>query len=241
MSRFFGPEHRFQKPGIAFEPDCRYNFQAGVNQLLNAIRPTLGPYPRYVAIEELSSDKNKPPEILDNGGLIARRIIEISGADADVGAMFVRQMLWRLHETVGDGTATAAVLFQTIYNEGLRYLAAGGNAMLLRRHLESGLRLILTELERLTTPVAGQKQLAQIARTVCYDPPLAEMLGEIFDIIGEYGRLELRSGRSRSLEREYFEGMYWEWGPGLAPDDQRSSSIQDRPGRCRHSDQRFDD
>jgi hypothetical protein len=58
----------------------------------------------------------------------------------------------------------------------------------------------------------GKEKLAQAAETICYNPPLAEMLGEIFDIIGEYGHLEIRSGRSRELEREYVEGMYWDGG-----------------------------
>jgi chaperonin GroEL len=126
--------------------------------------------------------------------------------------MYVRQMLWRVHETVGDGTATAAVLFQVTYNEGLRYIAAGGNAMLLRRHLETGLKLILERLNCMTIRVQGKEKLAQIARSICYDQALGQMLGEIFDIIGEYGHLETRSGRSLRLEREYVEGMYWKGG-----------------------------
>ena len=74
---------------------------------------------------------------------IARRIIQIPNRDEDMGAMFVRHMLWRLHEKVGDGTVTAAVIFQSIYNQGLRYLVSGGNAMRLRHYLEAGLRVIL--------------------------------------------------------------------------------------------------
>jgi chaperonin GroEL len=152
------------------------------------------------------------PEILDVGGTIARRIVQISDRDADVGAMLVRQMLWELHEDVGDGTATAAVLFQSIYNAGVRYITAGGNAMILRRHLEDALRVVLDTLGDMAVPVEGKEELAEIAESICYDPPLADMLGEIFDIIGEYGRLEVRKGRGRGLQREYLEGMYWEEG-----------------------------
>ncbi|MBN1287599.1 MAG: hypothetical protein JXB47_19515 [Anaerolineae bacterium] len=177
--------------------------------MIDAIRPTLGPRPRNVAVNDALKSKI---EILDDGGSIARRIISLPDRDADVGAMYLRHMLWRLHEDVGDGTATAAVIFQTIFNEGLRYITAGGNAQRIRHYLEQGMRLILDTLSTMTAPVEGKAELAKIAQTICYDPPMAAMLGEIFDIIGEYGRLELRAGRSRALEREYVEGMYWDGG-----------------------------
>jgi len=101
--------------------------------MVDAVRPTLGPRPRIVAIDRIL-DK-KMPEMLDNGGIIARRIIQLADRDEDVGAMFVRDMLWTLHDQVGDGTATAAILLQSVYNGGIRYLASGGNATRLQHHL----------------------------------------------------------------------------------------------------------
>jgi chaperonin GroEL len=178
--------------------------------MVNAIRPTLGPRPRIVAIDRTLDDKM--PEMLDNGGIIARRIIQLAGRNEDVGAMFVRDMLWTLHDQVGDGTATAAVLLQSVFNQGVRYLVSGGNATRLHHHLEQGMHLILNELSRLSTSVSGQDQLAQVAQSICYDPPMAKLMGEIFDIVGEYGRLEIRPGRTRDDEREYVEGMYWDRG-----------------------------
>jgi chaperonin GroEL len=129
-----------------------------------------------------------------------------------MGAMYVRQMLWQLHERTGDGTATAAVMFEVIFDEGRRYVAAGGDAMALRRALEEAAPLIQDELSRQTIQIQGKERLAQAAEAICHDPPLAQMLGEIFDIVGEYGRLDIRPGRSRALEREYADGMYWEGG-----------------------------
>jgi chaperonin GroEL len=123
--------------------------------------------------------------------------------------MYLRQILWKLHETTGDGTATAAVMFETIFNRGARYIATGGDAMSLRRHLEKATELILDELNDMTVQIRGKENLSGLAETICYDPPLARMLGEIFDIIGPDGILDIRSGRSRDLEREYVEGMYW--------------------------------
>jgi chaperonin GroEL len=185
--------------------------QRGINWMLNAIRPTLGPLPGIVALERNSS-RNEAPELMDNAALTARRVIELADRDADMGAMLLRGMLWRVHQSAGDGSATAAVLFGSVYNEALRYITAGGNAMQLRRHLDRGMRVVLEGLTAMSKPVEGQARLTEVAQAICYDPPLAHMLGEIFDIIGEYGQFEMREGRTRDLEREYVEGVYWDGG-----------------------------
>jgi chaperonin GroEL len=199
-----------QTCGVVFQPHVHLRLQQGVNCMANAIRPTLGPLARTVCIERILP--GKPPELLDSGGTIAKRILQIPGRDADMGAMFVRDMLWKLEDKTGDGTATAAILFQSIYNQGLGYLAAGGNAMRLRTHLEAGLRLVLRELETISRPLSGQEQLARFAETVCYDAHLSGILGEVFDILGAFGRLEIRSGRGREITREYVQGVFWEEG-----------------------------
>ena len=203
------PPKDFQRPGVLFQPAASRSMQRGINKILKAIRPTLGPYPRYVAIEPIAN-RNNIPERLDSGGTIARRIIQIQNRDEDVGAMFIRNVLFSMQEKVGDGTATAAVLFQSIFNDSLYYLVNGGNAMRLRTFLDEAVKLILDELDLQIIRLRGKKQLAGLAATITNDPDIATYLGEIFDIIGEYGRLEIRNGRSREIEREYVEGIYWD-------------------------------
>ncbi len=195
---------------VVFQPNTWQGMQRGANQIVNAVRPTLGPRPRVVAMAPEVGDSR--PELYDNGGDIARRIIQVRGRDEDVGAMLIRDLLWRLQNQVGDGTATAAVLFGAVYSEGIRYLTAGGNARRLQTHLENGLQIMLAELTAMTRTVAGKGELAHLAESMSYDPELSRYMGEIFDIIGTHGRLEIRKGRSREIEREYVEGMYWERG-----------------------------
>src|SRR5690606_38942762 len=146
-------------PGVVFASRAREGMQRGVNQLVDAVRPTLGPCPRVVAVE--NTFRHRTPELLDNAGVITRRIIELPDRDADVGAMLLRHTLWRVHEEAGDGTATAAILFQAVYNRGMTYLAAGGDGQRLRRYLERGLAAILAEIDRQTIPVQGQAQLTE--------------------------------------------------------------------------------
>jgi len=196
---------------VILQPTTYERMREGITRMVNVVRPTLGPLPRIVALERTMSDK--APELLDDGGVILRRIIQIEDKDQDMGAMLIRQLLWRMHEETGDGTATAAVMLQSVFDQGIRHIAAGGNAMILRRNLEKGLPLILNQLDQVAVPVEGEDQLTRIAESICYDAELARLLGEIFDIIGEYGQLETRSGRSRELEREYVEGMYWKSQP----------------------------
>lgn len=205
------PEKKnWQTPRVVFQPLVHQGMRRGITQLVNAIRPTLGPLPRVVVNK--TGVESSPTEYLDDGAVIARRIVQLPNREEDMGAMYLRQMLWELHETSGDGTATAAVMFETIFYQGVRYLVSGGNAMLLRHHLEKATELILNQLGKMTIHIQGREKLSKLAETICYDPPLACMFGEIFDIIGPYGNLDVRSGRSHDLEREYVEGMYWNGG-----------------------------
>ena len=199
------------QPGVVFQPTVHRNIGRGINKLVAAIRPTLGPTPRTVAVTHLD-DVRKTPEVLDSGGIIARRVIELGRRDEDIGAMLARALICRQQERMGDGSATAAVLLQAIYEGGIHYLASGGNAMRLRFHLERALVQVLAALDDMTAPVAGKERLARVAESICHDPPLARLLGEIFDIIGAYGQLDIRKDHSRQLRREYIEGMFWNSG-----------------------------
>lgn len=200
-----------QRPGVVFQPRVHRALQRGIQKMVNAVRPTLGPISGGVAIDHLHNTKSLP-EFLDNGGVIVRRIIELANRDEDMGAMLVRSMVLRQHEEVGDGTATVAVLFEAIFNAGLRYIAAGGNAMQIRRHLERITPFILDELDRMVFYLDDQNSLTHMARSLCHDETLAALLGEAFDLIGEHGRLEIREDYGRGLRRDYVEGTYYHTG-----------------------------
>lgn len=199
-----------QPPEVVFQPRTARGFQGGMNTIVEAIRPTLGPFARVVAVERVPSSRS--PEQLDSGGMIARRIIALRDRDEDAGAMYLRGLLWNVHETAGDGVATAAVIFQQIFNQGLRYLAAGGNAMLLREHLESGAGIILRTLDQMIQPVDSDSLLTGVARTVCQDEELAAQIAETFALVGPFGPLDIRAGRGRGMEREYIAGHHWPGG-----------------------------
>ena len=200
-----------QKPEVRFQPEVWRSFQRGIHKIVDAVAPTLGPRPRYVAIQP--THRADPPELLDDAGQIARRIIQIADRDEDVGAMFTRQMLWRLREEVGDGAATAAVLFKAVYDEALKYIVAGGGAMRVRVGLEQALDVALTALDKQVQRLDEKDDLKQFARSLCPDESVADLLGEIFNLIGADGHLITQLGRGFASEREYVEGHLW--GGGL--------------------------
>lgn len=201
---------RTYSPGIVTQPQSHSHWQRGVNTLVDAIAPTLGPFPRFVALH--AGIPNEPPELLDSGGLIARRIYALSQRTEDVGAMHLRQVLWRLHEEVGDGTATAAVLFRSIYNQGLRYIAAGGNPIRLRHYLEEALIVVMDALDQQAVSVETRDELKHVALSACDDSDIADELASVFADIGSFGRLEVRGGKTRETYHEYVEGAYWDAG-----------------------------
>ena len=198
------------QPDLILEPDVQPKLQVGINTIAEAVKPTLGPLPRNVAVNNVMD--HKPPELLDNGAAIARRIFELPDRLADVGAMILRHTLWQVQEEVGDGTATAAVLFEAIYTGGRRFIAAGGDAMQLRGQLQASARIIAAALDEMSEPVNGAEQLSAVAASISNEPALARALGEAFETLGEWGQLDLRKAYGRDITWEYVDGSYWERG-----------------------------
>lgn len=195
------------KPKVVDQPRTRQAISRGVDTLVMAIAPTLGPLPR----PPVAHNQNRL-ELLDDGGVIARRIIALPDREDDVGAMLLRQALWQAHQEVGDGAATAAVIYHAIYSEGLRFIAAGANAMRLRSRLMAWLPNLRRRLLADARVLTGQSQLKDIAFAVCYDEQMAATLAEVIDTVGEHGQVDVRAGHGRGLEHEFVDGAYWPGG-----------------------------
>ncbi len=192
---------------IVLLPASRQKLFAGVERLADSIRPTLGPNARTVVVEAVRN--LSPVEILDDGGTIARRIVSLGDRDENMGAMLLRESLWQMHERVGDGAATAAVIFQAIVRASGRLLAAGIHAEHLRPQLERAAQTAAAALRAQARPLNGQEEIRDCALAICHDEEMADLLGEILYITGGDGHVNVLESRRRSLEREYFDGSYW--------------------------------
>jgi chaperonin GroEL len=198
-----------RNPAVIFQPQTYQFIKNGTNVIGDAIRPTLGPLPRNVLLDSLRSASKL--ELLDNAAIIARRIIQINPRGSDVAAMLFRHALWEMHEKVGDGSATMGVIYQSIINEGIRYIIEfGSNPMLLRAGLEKGLNAVKEALNQIAIPLKGKENIAKIALGMCQgDREMADLLGEILDIVGPDGLIVVEKYNKPGLEREYIEGTYW--------------------------------
>ncbi len=197
-------------PGILSGEAARGALRSGIDLMVDAVRPTLGPLPRTVAV--LDVDSGRPVEILDDAATILRRMIELPDPYISMGAMMLRHAVWKAYETAGDGGATTAVLFQAILRQVSPFVAAGGDPVALRRHLERALAVATIALQAQSRQLTGPKEITAAALTLCRDPELARMLGEILDIIGPDGCLLVESAYGSGLTRQYVEGVHWNEG-----------------------------
>jgi chaperonin GroEL len=192
---------------LTFRPHTRLSFQAGVDQIVAAMIPTYGPNARTIAAGSYSN--TIAPEILTDGGTIARRIVGVKDRDEDIGAMYVRQMIWQMHEKTGDGCVTAGILFKAILDEGDKYIAAGGNAARLRYNLERLLPLLVDRIRSRVQTQVSPFALRRLALTLCPDRELARQIADLFLLHGEFGTLDIRSGYRRETHVEFVEGQMW--------------------------------
>ncbi len=180
--------------------------------IAEAVKPTLGPLPRFVGIAGMSRDR--PPELLDDAATIARRIIQIADPTADVGAMMMRHALWRMHETCGDGSATMATIAQALVQEATKAIAAGAHPALLRKGIELGLARASEALRagafRPTDGRRSHERLATLAKSACHDAELRDVLVEVVGILGPDGAIHVVSNHARCVDREYIEGAMWD-------------------------------
>jgi chaperonin GroEL len=211
---------------VLFDQEARFAMKRGVDTMSRLVRGTLGPRARTVAIMPIVGT-DRPPEILDDGAVIARRTLQLPDPFEDMGAMIIRQLACKIGDTVGDGSATAVVIAQAVLDESIRYVAAGGNAMFVKRGLEKALPVALAALDKQGRPVGSPEDLRRVAAACTRDPKIAAMIGEIFDIIGRDGVVMVENGHSTTIDREYVEGIQWDKGwasPYLVMDTDRMES-----------------
>ncbi len=216
------------------DEQARHALKRGVDTMSRLIGVTLGPRARTVAIMPIVGT-NKPPEILDDGAVIARRTLQLPDPFEDMGAMIIRQLACKIGDSTGDGSATAVVIAQSLLDAAVRYVAAGGNPMLVKHGIEKALAVALAELDKQARPVESPDDLRRVAEACTRDPRIAALIGEIFDIIGRDGIVTVENGHTATIDREYVEGIQWDKGwvsPYLVTDRERMEASLDNALVC---------
>jgi chaperonin GroEL len=213
---------------LHFNDEARRLLQAGVDELANTVKVTLGPKGRNVVLERLTG----APTITNDGVSIAREI-ELSDQFKNMGAQLVREVASKTSDLTGDGTTTATLLAQAIVREGMRALDEGVNPMLLRRGIEEATACLVTELQRTARPVHGREQLAHIATIAAKeDEVIGEAVAEALDRVGPEGVVTIEESDIPGVGVRFVEGMHVENGwvsPYMVSDRTRMETVFEDP------------
>ena len=212
---------------LHFNHEARRLLQAGVDELANTVKVTLGPRP-HVVLERLTG----APTITNDGVSIAREI-ELSDQFKNMGAQLVREVANKTSDLTGDGTTTATLLAQAIVREGMGALDEGANPMLLRRGIEEATACLVAELQRVARPVEGRAQLAHIATIAAKeDEVIGNAVADALERVGGEGVVSIEEADVPGITVEFVEGMHVENGwisPYMVRDRERMETVFEDP------------
>ncbi|WP_422925026.1 chaperonin GroEL [Singulisphaera sp. PoT] len=193
---------------IAFDQEARQAMQRGVSKLARAVKVTLGPRGRNVIIQKSFGS----PTVTKDGVTVAKEI-ELEDKYEDMGAKMVKEVASKTSDVAGDGTTTATVMAEAIYNEGLRAVVAGVNPTLLKRGIDRAVSDIVAELHKLSTKVSNTKETEQVATVASnFDSEVGKMIAEATEKVGKDGVITVEEGKSLKTEVEWVEGMQFDRG-----------------------------
>src|SRR5579885_2612146 len=187
---------------LVFEDEARRSLKKGIDILAEAVKTTLGPKGRNVALDK----KFGAPTVTHDGVTVAKEI-QLEDPFENMGAQLLKEAATKTNDVAGDGTTTATVLAQSIVNEGLKNLAAGANPMQLRAGIEKATNAVVNYIKGIAIPVEGRKEIAQIASISAADEQIGELIAEVMERVGKDGVITVEESKGTTFETEYVEGM----------------------------------
>ncbi len=212
---------------IIFEEDARRSLKAGVDALANAVKTTLGPKGRNVALDK----KWGSPTVTHDGVTVAKEI-ELEDPFENMGAQLLKEAATKTNDVAGDGTTTATVLAQAIVTEGLKNVAAGANPMLLKLGIEAGRDAIVQAIKDMATPVSGREGIAQVASISAADRDIGDLIAQVMDKVGKDGVITVEESKGLEFETEFVEGMQLDRGylsPYFVTSPERMEAVIESP------------
>ena len=187
---------------IIFDEEARRSLKKGIDILAVAVKTTLGPKGRNVALDK----KFGAPSVTHDGVTVAKEI-SLEDPFENMGAQLLKEAATKTNDVAGDGTTTATVLAQAIVNEGLKNLAAGANPMQLKHGIDKGTEAVVEFIRNLAIPIESKKEIAQIASISAADETIGDLIAEVMDKVGKDGVITVEESRGINFETEYVEGM----------------------------------
>ena len=193
---------------LSFNEEARGAIKRGVDSLAEAVKVTLGPKGRNVVIDK----KFGAPTITKDGVTVAKEI-ELEEAYENMGEQMVKEVASKTSDVAGDGTTTATILAQSIYQEGLKNVAAGHNPMAIKRGIEKAVSVVVDSLQELSQETSGKEEIAQVAAiSATNDPAIGDLIADAMEKVGKDGVITVEEAKSLDTNLDVVEGMQFDRG-----------------------------
>ncbi len=193
---------------IFFDVKAREKLARGVDKLANAVKVTLGPKGRNVALE-----KSFGAPVITKDGVTVAKEIELDDKFENMGAQLVKEVASKTSDAAGDGTTTATILAQSVYHEGIKLVAAGRNPMAIKRGIDKGVEALIAELANLAKPTRDQKEIAQIGTiSANSDATIGNIIAEAMSKVGKEGVITVEEAKGLETTMDVVEGMRFDRG-----------------------------
>ena len=212
---------------IKFDTEARSSLAEGVHKLSNAVKVTLGPKGRYVALE-----KSYGAPTVTNDGVTVAKEIELEDRVENMGAQLVREAAVRTNDEAGDGTTTATLLADAIVTEGMRNVAAGSDALGIRRGVQKAVNAVVDAIRANSVEISSKDQIANVGTISAGDPVIGEKIAEAMELVGRDGAISVEESQTFGLELAHVEGMQYERGyisPYMATDMEKMTAVLEDP------------
>ena len=212
---------------LIFAEEARRSLKEGIDILANAVSTTLGPKGRNVALDR----KFGSPTITHDGVTVAKEI-ELEDPFQNMGAQLLKEAATKTNDIAGDGTTTSTVLAHAIVTEGLKTLAAGANAMLLKRGIEKASHAVAAKISELAIELSSKEEIANVASISAQDRMIGDLIADVMDKVGNDGVITVEESKGLQFETEYVEGMQFDRGylsPYFITDTESMEAVIEEP------------
>ncbi len=212
---------------IKFDVDARTGLANGVSKLSDAVKVTLGPKGRYVALE-----KSYGAPLITNDGVTVAKEVDLEDPIENMGAQLVREVAVKTNDVAGDGTTTATLLADVIVQDGLKNVTAGSDALAIRRGIEQATEKVVEAIKKASKNVSTKEQIANVGTISAGDAVIGEKIAEAMAAVGKDGAISVEESQTFGLEMDIVEGMQYDRGyisPYMATDMEKMEAVLKDP------------